>query len=170
MTTTEDAFIRLVRDNDARLRKICRVYAAQPEAREDLYQEILMQLWRALPSFEGESQASTWLYRVALNTAMSRKRADDVRRDKQHDTLDESHASFADDSPMPDERVEARQQLDRLYSAIDRLGDLDKALVTLYLDERSYHDMAQILGINESHVGVKLHRIRKELASWLTED
>lgn len=170
MTDKEDAFIRLLRENDARLRKICRVYARDGAGQEDLYQDILLQLWRALPSFSGEAQSGTWLYRVALNTALSRKRADAARRVEQHEALDESHSAWRDNSLGPDDTLDAQQQLDRLYEAIDRLGDVDKALVMLFLDEKSYHDMAQILGISESHVGVKLHRIKKELASWLTEN
>jgi RNA polymerase sigma-70 factor, ECF subfamily len=169
MTDKEGEFVELVRENEGRLRKICRVYAWGREAQEDLYQDILMQLWRALPSFSGEAEASTWLYRVALNTALSRKRADTARKAERHETLDESHASRRDESLGPDETLDARQQIERLHAAIDRLGDLDKALVMLFLDERSYRDIAQILGISETHVGVKLHRIKKELASWLTE-
>jgi RNA polymerase sigma-70 factor, ECF subfamily len=170
MADREDAFIKLLRENDTRLRKICRVYERDNEAQEDLYQDILLQLWRALPSFNGEAQPGTWLYRVALNTALSRKRADAARRTEQHEALDESHSVWRDNSLGPDETLDAQQQLERLYEAIDRLGDLDKALVMLFLDEKNYRDIAQILGISESNVGVKLHRIKKELASWLTED
>lgn len=160
-TSREEAFIQLVRQNEARLQRICRVYTRDAEAQKDLYQDILAQLWRALPSFDGEAQPGTWLYRVALNTALSQKRADTVRRKEQHDRLDDlpegSHTLWHDGSPTPDERFEARQRLERLYAAIDRLDDLDKALVMLFLDERSYREMAQVLGISESHVGVKLH-------------
>ncbi len=174
MTNREEAFIQLLRQNEARLQRISRVYAKDPEAQKDLYQDILAQLWRAFPSFEGESQAGTWLYRVALNTALSQRRADTVRRKEQHESLDDSpegsHTVWQDGSPTPDERFDARQRLERLYAAIDRLDDLDKALVMLFLDERSYREMAQVLGISESHIGVKLHRIKKVLASWLAED
>ena len=162
--------MKLVRENDASLRRICRVYTNDADGQKDLYQDILVQLWRALPSFDGEAQPGTWLYRVALNTALSRKRADIARRAEQHDSLDGSHALWRDGSPMPDEKLEANQQLERLYAGIDRLGELDKALVMLFLDEKSYREMAQVVGISETHVAVKLHRIKKELASWLAED
>jgi RNA polymerase sigma-70 factor (ECF subfamily) len=69
-----------------------------------------------------------------------------------------------------DERLDAAERLERLYAAIDRLSDVDKMLVTMYLDERSYQDMADVMGISESHVGVKLHRIKKALARWLAEE
>ncbi|HEY5060641.1 MAG TPA: sigma-70 family RNA polymerase sigma factor [Gemmatimonadaceae bacterium] len=170
MSTLEDTFMTLVRDNDVRLQRICQVYAADAEAQKDLYQEILMQLWRALPSYTGGAQPGTWLYRVALNTALGQRRTAKVRHEDHHDTLADSDVRLADDSPTPQERLEAQQRLQRLYAAIGRLGDLDKALVTLFLDDRSYRDMAQVLGISESNVGVKLHRIKKELAAWLAED
>jgi len=170
MTDREAAFVELLRDNDTRLRKVCSVYARGREEQEDLYQDILVQIWRALPSFSGAAQVGTWVYRVALNTALSRKRADAARRTEQHETLDESHAAWRDESMGADEALNARQQLLRLHAAIDRLGDLDKALVTLFLDEKSYRDMSLILGISETNVGVKLNRIKKQLASWLEED
>lgn len=163
----EDAFLELVRANEAHLRKICRVYARSAEERKDLYQDILVQLWRALPSFKGEAKRSTWLYRVALNTALSHERKQDVRREA---TLDTTHPLWNGGFTEPDERLEAQDQLNHLYAAIDRLDDVDKALAGLYLDEKSYREMADIMGISENYVGVKLHRIKKKLAGWLAED
>ena len=165
MPTREDDFVPLVRANEARLRKICRVYAGGAEAQRDLYQDILVALWRSFPSFDGSAQASTWLYRVALNTALSHKRKQDVRDDA---TLDASNPMWNDGGPRPDADVQRQEAIDRLYAAIDRLGNVDKALVMMYLDERPYREMADVLGISESYVGVKLHRIKKQLADWLT--
>ena len=166
--------MELVRENDVRLRRICGVYTRDSEAAKDLYQEILMQLWRALPSFDGNAKPGTWVYRVALNTALTRKRADTARRAERHDslddTLDESQSLWPNESLTPDERLDAQQQLERLYVAIDRLDDLDKALVTLFLNDASYREMSHVLGISENHVAVKLHRIKKELAARLAED
>ena len=164
----EDTFLELVRDNRARLRKICRVYAESTEAQDDLYQDILVQLWRALPGYEEDdgAQRSTWVYRVALNTALDHERKRDVRRDA---TLRDTHPLWEDGFAAPDERLETQEQTDRLYAAIDRLDDADKALATMYLDERSYAEMAEVLGISENYVGVKLHRIKKTLADELAE-
>jgi RNA polymerase sigma-70 factor (ECF subfamily) len=170
MNDREALFLRLVRENETRLRKICRVYARDIEAREDLYQDILVQLWRSLPSFEGNAAASTWLYRVALNTALSAQRGAAGRRETPLDAADEAHPVWRDGRPPADEHLVATERLERLYAAIDRLSDIDKALVTLYLEERSYHEMADVLGLSESHVGVKLHRIKKALAAWLAEE
>jgi len=166
MPDRDDEFIQLVRENDARLRRICRVYADDEEAQRDLYQDILVELWRSLPSFEGDAQPSTWLYRVALNTALSHDRSRTVRDDA---TLDADHPVWKDGVDRPDERLDREENLDRLYTAIDRLDEFDQALVMMYLDEKNYQEMADVLGISENHVGVKLHRAKNKLASWLEE-
>jgi len=145
------------------------VYARDVEAGKDLYQEIMFQLWRSLPSFAGASSIDTWVYRVALNTALTH-----VRRRSVHveTPLDEDHVEAADlvSLDAPDDTPDLGEQSDRLYAAIDRLGDVDRMLVTMYLDDRSYREMAEVIGISESHVGVKLHRIRKALARSLAEE
>ncbi len=106
--------LKLVHENDARLWKLCRVYARDPDAREDLHQEILVQLWRALPSFAGASLPGTWLYRVALNTALAHKRRISTRRE----TALAEHAELAAAGPRADERLESAQRLERSYAAI----------------------------------------------------
>ena len=168
-TKHEQRFLALVRENDGRLRHICRVYARDVEARKDLYQEIMFQLWRSLPSFAGASSIDTWVYRVALNTALTH-----VRRRSVHveTPLDQDHVEAADLALLDaaDDTPDLGEQSDRLYAAIDRLGDVDRMLVTMYLDDRSYREMAEVIGISESHVGVKLHRIRKALARSLAEE
>lgn len=166
MRDPDETFLKLVRDNEARLRKICRVYAADADGEKDLYQDILVQLWRALPSFEGSSTPDTWLYRVALNTALAQKRQ---RAARESATLDAADPIWRNRIPMPDESLESRQKLERLYAAIARLNDVDKAVVMMHLDEKSHREIAEVLGITESYVGVKLHRIRKEMAAWLAE-
>ena len=166
MPQREDDFLELVRENEGRLRKICRVYAGTEAEQLDLYQEILVALWRALPSFEGEADPDTWLYRVALNTALSHDRRQTVRADA---ILDDHHPLRTDAVPSPDAEVAEQDRLDRLYAAIDRLDEVDKALVMMYLDETSYAEMADVLGITENHVGVKLHRIKNKLADWLED-
>ena len=145
------------------------MYARDVEARKDLYQEIMFQLWRSLPSFAGASSIDTWVYRVALNTALTHVR----HRSVQVETpLDQDHVEAADLASLDaaDDTPDLGEQSERLYAAIDRLGDVDRMLVTMYLDDRSYREMAEVIGISESHVGVKLHRIRKALARSLAEE
>ena len=167
MASREEDFLQLVREHEGRLRKICRVYADGPAARRDLYQDILVELWRSLPDFEGDAEPGTWLYRVALNTALSRDRRREVRDEA---TLDDTNPVWDDAFSRPGAELEEQETLDRLYAAIDRLDDVDKALVMMYLDEKSYEQMADVLGISPNYVGVKLHRIKNTLADWLEAD
>lgn len=162
-TDREQQFLTLVRQNDARLRRICRVYAGSHDEQRDLLQDILLQLWRSLPSFAGASSPDTWLYRVALNTALAHARRDPARRET---TLDDEIASA--DAADADLDVRARQE--HLHAAIARLDPVDKMLMAMYLDERSYREIADVIGITENHVGVKLHRIKQALARQLTQE
>jgi len=164
----EARFLDLIQENQARLRRICRVYGRASGTEEDLYQEILVQIWRSLESFEGRAAVGTWLYRVALNTALAHGRRRQARRESAHGAL--QAAETLPDRAAADEALEANERLERLYLAIERLDDADRALVMLYLDDRSYREMAEVLGISESHVGVKLHRIRRRMGGWLAED
>jgi RNA polymerase sigma-70 factor (ECF subfamily) len=169
-TKHEHEFLALVRANEGRLRHICRVYARDVEARKDLYQEIMFQLWRSLPSFAGASTIDTWVYRVALNTALTHARRRSAHVETPLDDDDGDGALAASSPEAADDTPDLREQSDRLYAAIDRLNAVDRMLVTMYLDDRSYREMAEVIGITESNVGVKLHRVKKMLARSLTEE
>jgi RNA polymerase sigma-70 factor, ECF subfamily len=174
----ERRFLDLIREHEARLRRISRIYGRADGSEDDLFQEILVQLWRTLPSFEGRSSIGTWLYRVALNTALSSRRRRETRRETSLDARDGSRKgktalaveTRGASEPPADEAFETKEQLARLYAAIHQLPDADKALVMMYLDEHSHREMAEVLGITETNVGVKLHRLRKKLADWLAEE
>lgn len=167
MTDRRQAFLELVRANRARLRKICRVYATDPEDRRDLSQEILMEAWRSLDSFDGAATPETWFYRVALNTALDRDRKRKVRAEAR---LDPGAPVLGAEVPDPEEAAARRHRAERLHAAIDRLDEADRALALMHLDERPYAEMAEVLGITENYVGVRLHRIRKKLADWLEDE
>ena len=164
----ERRFLSLIHENDARLRRICRVYAHDSAAREDLQQEILLQLWRSLPTFSGASSINTWLYRVALNTALSFARRAPARREI---SLDDGQLEVEDrSSPHAADQLDDASRLEQLEQAIARLGAVDRMLVTMYLDDRSYREIADVLGTSESNVGVRLHRLRKLLAAGLAKE
>lgn len=145
--------------------KVVRAYAGTPEDQDDLFQEILLQLWSSIPGFRGEAKVSTWVYRVALNTALVWKRAEKKRRQRRTRVIDVNEAPDTKQSHTGS--VGNRQIVDRLYGAIRELPKVDAGLVLMYLDGLSYSQMADILGISESNVGVKLNRAKKRLAELL---
>ena len=133
---------------------ISAMYANSLEERDDLSQEIILQLWRSFRSFQNQSKFSTWLYRVALNTAIS-----SLRKSKkfQWTTLDKADGIAIDPIDSLDEDIR------HLYQAINKLSKVDRAITMLYLEEYSYEEMAEILGITPINVGVRINRIKKRL-------
>lgn len=162
----ERRFLELVGENRPKLLKICRVYAWNPAEQEDLYQEVLFQLWRALPGLKENSYANTWLYRVALNTAVSFVRKSKSSRTKMVDGGEE----FLEQLPAPPSNDPNRtEQVSQLLAAISRLNDLEKAAITLFLEDLSYEQIAEVMGVSESNVGVILHRAKKKLSILMKE-
>jgi RNA polymerase sigma-70 factor, ECF subfamily len=147
--------------------KIARAYTLTAEECEDLAQEILLQLWRSLPQFEGRASASTWVYRVALNTALGWHRKEGRRRARQQPLLEPEALPGA--APDSAEHLHQREVVERLYAAIRQLPKADAALVLLYLEDLSYREMAEVLGISEGNVGVKLNRAKKALGEIMKE-
>jgi RNA polymerase sigma-70 factor (ECF subfamily) len=142
--------------------KVARAYTLTREECQDLAQEILLEAWRSLPKFEHRASAATWFYRVALHTAMNWHRKDKPRRARQQPLLD-VHVVAAEGANGAAER----EMVEHLYRAIHQLPKADAALVLLYLDELSYREMAEVLGISESNVGVKLNRAKKALGELM---
>ena len=135
--------------------KICKLYAAE-EDREDLKQEIIYQLWKSYPSFRGESKFQSWMYRIALNTAMLGLRA----RKQNYSRLSDHNLEISTEpAAFPEDESRIRQ----LYRHISKLKDLDKTIVFLYLEECSYEEIAEITGISIKNVSVRLVRIREKL-------
>jgi RNA polymerase sigma-70 factor, ECF subfamily len=158
-------FMTWLGEHGSSVMKVARAYTVTSEECQDLAQEILLQAWRTLPTFQHAASAATWFYRVALHTAMNWQRKDKPRRKRQSPFL----AVQALATPGPDSAEEAqhRETVEQLYKAISRLPKADAALVLLYLDELSYREMAEVLGISESNVGVKLNRAKKALSDLM---
>ncbi|WP_324679187.1 sigma-70 family RNA polymerase sigma factor [Hymenobacter sp. GOD-10R] len=152
----ETAFLTQLNPHLGLVQRVCRLYGRQAEERQDLQQEILYQLWKAYPHFRGTAQFSTWLYRVALNTALTYERQ--RRRRPVAEPLEDWVRTLA----TPPEGPEA-EQLRVLYSTIEQLSAVDKAVVLLYLEEQPYAQIAAVTGLSVSHVSVRLVRIRKKL-------
>lgn len=160
-------FMTWLDEHGSSVMKVARAYTLISDDCQDLAQEILLQAWRSLPQFEGKASAATWFYRVALHTAMNWRRKDAPRRSRQQPFV-EVHAITGGDFESG-EQAEQRETVEQLYQAIHQLPKADAALVLLYLDDLSYREMAEVLGLSESNVGVKLNRAKKALAALMKE-
>lgn len=157
----EHQFVTELESNQNIVHKVCSLYAHDREAHNDLFQEITIQLWKAYPKFRGDSKFSTWMYRVALNTAISLYR----KSKKRPTTYDYDSVVYKISAQEYDPTEE--QQLNLMYSAVRQLGDIDKALVFLYLEDKNYSEIAATLGISEVNARVKMNRIKTKLRTIL---
>jgi len=158
MTDRQRQFESLLQEHRGIVFKVASIYARGSEDRSDLAQEIAVQLWRSFASFDAaRAKFSTWMYRVALNMAISHARQ--AERDKRLEPLDAAHLELPGDADVsqPDERLAA------LYAFIGQLDPLNRALILLYLEDRSHAEIAQVLGISETNVATKIGRIKQRL-------
>lgn len=164
----EQKFLELVNGNRNRILRVCRVYAWNSADQDDLYQEILSQIWRGLPGLKESQFANTWLYRVAINTAISfvRKRASRSDRVIHFEHADLTRAIESRQST----EGQAGDRIADLYTAIYKLDPLEKALVTLFLEDFTYEQIAEATGISANHAGVMLHRAKKKLCGLMKEE
>ena len=137
------------------------MYCDDRQDSEDLFQEIVLQLWKSYSGFKGESKVSTWMYRVALNTAITRLRK--ARRRPDNQRIIHDNVNVAD---RGSDRLDLQYDVE-LQSAINTLNKFDRALMMLYLDEKSYSEISEIMSLTESNVGVKINRIKNKLKSIL---
>ena len=149
-------FDRTIADHDAMIRRICLGYANTSQDLEDLYQDVLVNIWRGLPSFRSDSSVRTWVYRIALNTCVSTLRV----RSKQppQTSLDEVIL-------IPDHSQEKKEAVKDIYECIATLGPIDKAIVMMWLDEYSYEEIAETIGLKRNNVATRLHRAKEKLKS-----
>ena len=150
----EKTYTEWIRDYQRLVFKVSRVYSQNDEDQKDLIQEITIQIWNSIPSFQGKSSISTWIYRVALNTAFS-WRNKTKRHESGRDKLD-NHAYLQSDKDRDDD-------VEWLYHEISLLDPLEKSVCLLLLEGYAYKEIAEITGLKESNVGVKIHRIKKHL-------
>ena len=153
----QNTFVSLVKEHEQIIYKVCHLYADTQANRDDLYQEIVVQAWRGYPKFRGEAKFSTWLYQVAINTAIS-----GFNKDKK------SPLVYSVDGSLPEmvydnSGKEEAEKSAILYEAINQLNDIEKALVMLYLDGKSYEEMEKIMGTPNGALRVKMTRIKDKL-------
>lgn len=157
----EEEFIELINNHQGILHKICNIYFVRNPCKEDYYQEILIRLWKSYPGFRNQSAFSTWLYRVALNTAIDILRKENLQ--PVHTELSKVEYSI----PDQEQNIESEKR-DTLYLAIGHLSDVEKAIIILYLEDYSYKEIAEIIGISENNTGVKINRIKNQLIKIMT--
>ncbi|GAA0891075.1 sigma-70 family RNA polymerase sigma factor [Fulvivirga kasyanovii] len=156
MKLKEKEFLDQIDQHQNIVHKVCRMYTDNRDDHEDLFQEILLQLWQAYPRFKGDSKLTTWMYRVALYTAISRHKK--KQRIVSEGIDSKAYEYYENNDPY---------RYENLRMAIDTLSETDKALVMLYLDEKPYKEIADIMGLTETNVGVRLNRIKKKLKEIL---
>jgi|SRR5690606_20651033 len=152
---SEEAFVQQINQNLGIAHSVCGIYFTDEDDKSDLIQEMLYQLWKSYPGFDGLSKFSTWMYRVCLNTALTYLRKErKIKKEK----LSITHHEIPENYPENKE-----ENLRELYQAISTLSSLNKAIVLLYLEDHSYEEISQITGLSKSNVSVRLVRIKKEL-------
>jgi len=153
----QETFAKQLKTHELMVYKICRLYGKSEDDQKDLFQEIVIQLWKAFPKFRGESKFSTWLYRIGINVAITQYRK---HRNRIYETDIES---LKFELPADELSLEQEEQLQQMYSAISQLNDIEKAIVMLYLEDKSYDEMEEIMGISNGNLRVRMNRIKEKL-------
>lgn len=162
--STENQFIEIIKTHQGIVHKVCGMYRRDPDDRKDLFQEIIIQLWRAFPKFRQESKISTWIYQIALNVAISDFRKESRR--PQRIELSENILNISEEAydNTTDEKIKT------LHHAIAQLSEIEKAIIMLYFEEKDNEEIAEIMGITQNNVRVKMTRIREKLRTMLVKN
>ena len=153
-------FVDILNNHRGLIYKVCHLYCDDPEDRKDLFQEIVLQVWKSLGSFRQESTIGTWMYRIALNTAITH-----FRKEKR---LGGKVSLTGIDIPDLNDSSEKEDQLKELFKAIEDLDRIDKSIILLYLEEKNYEEISEITGLTRTNVGVRLNRIKIKLSNTIT--
>jgi len=156
-----DNFLELVEENKKLIYKVSHMYCNSPSERNDLFQEIVSNLWKGFPHFKGLSKFSTWAYRISINTAIS------WFRDYSNHT---KHIEYTNLVPNVADDYELEEITETLYNAIEHLGKIDKAIILLQLDGYSYDDISEIIGITKTNVSTKINRLKLKLKNHLSNN
>lgn len=153
----EKEFLHIIQKNQGIIYKVCNIYCDSVDDRNDLFQEIVVQLWRSYPSFRKESKVSTWMYRVALNTAITSFKKSKRRPDQNSLTYE----NFQVEDENYD--TETEENIKLLHKAVAQLTGIEKSIILLFLENKKYEEIAEITGITQNYVRVKMNRIKKKL-------
>lgn len=160
----EKEFLQVIQKNQGIIHKVCNIYCDLEEDRNDLFQEIVAQLWKSFPSFRKESKFSTWMYRVALNTAITSFKKDKRRPDQSRLTYE--NFQIEDDG----QSSEIEENIRQMHRAVAQLTGIEKSIVLLFLENKKYEEIAEITGITQNYVRVKMNRIKKKLKKLMVTE
>ncbi|MFW5774325.1 MAG: RNA polymerase sigma factor [Tangfeifania sp.] len=160
----EKEFLKIIQKNQGIIHKVCNLYCDSQEDRNDLFQEIVAQLWKSYPSFRQESKVTTWMYRVALNTAITSFKKSKRRPDQNSLTYE----NFQLEDEGYD--TETEENIKMLHAAVSQLTGVEKSIILLYLENRKYEEIAEITGITQNYVRVKMNRIKKKLKKLMVNE
>ncbi len=155
---TEQEFLTQIEEHKGVIFKIAKMYQSNPEDRNDLYQEIVFQAWKSYPRFQGKSKFSTWLYRLALNTAITF-----LDKGKRNPLMNDEEKVQRYDVPDENEYAQKEEKLALMYRAIEQLSKIDKALIFYFLQGYSGEEIAREMGISHANTRVKLNRAKNKL-------
>ena len=156
-------FNQILEDNKNTIYRICRIYAASPIEPQDLFQEVIIHIWKSYSTFKGKSNVNTWIYKIALNVCSRSK----MKLDRSNNKLVQFESiQFLLTENIPENNKQEKYRA--LHDCISTLNESDKAIVILYLDELPYKEIAAITGLTENHIAVKMKRIRKQLFNCIT--
>lgn len=150
----EKEFLRIIDEHQNIIHKVTRLYRDSKEDQEDLFQEIVFQLWKSFPNFRNESKVSTWMYRISLNTSIAIFRKKSLNVSYEERILDKYH-------PITSNEISENEE--QMYWALRQLKNGEKAIISLYLEDYTYVEIGEIIGISENYVGVNINRIKKKL-------
>ncbi len=156
----EQKFNKIVTENSERIKRVCGYYASNVHDREDIYQEILINIWRSLDTFRGEADINTWIYRIAVNTSLTYRGKLYKNMQLCVDADTNNLSEIIDDN---EEAIQQDEQLEALQNELNQLSVIDKALISLLLEGLSSKEIANVIGITEPNVKVKIHRVKKQL-------
>jgi RNA polymerase sigma-70 factor (ECF subfamily) len=158
----EEKFRKVIDENDNRIKSVCRYYSKNQEKQKDIYQEILVNIWKGLDSFRGDAQPGTWIYKIATNTAIGFVMKEQKRINLEV-VLEDKNLKYFSEDPEVQGLPKKEILLNELENQINQLSVIDKILISLLLEDLSYREIADIVGITEPNVRVKIHRIKAAL-------
>ena len=164
--TKEIRFKQIVRENGTRINSICSYYSKNAEDRKDMYQEILVNIWKSLDKFRGDSAISTWIYRIAVNTSLTFAGKSYRNMNLNIDQLPQGIGILLDDDEL-EQKQKTELNLEELETQLNLLSIIDKALITMVLEGLSMREIAEVIGLTEPNVKVKIHRIKEHLKHQL---